>query len=361
MRRAGSRGVLRAAAAEADALRRGFRGDARVGVHGRDGFEALGALLPPREKRGLALIDPPYEETGRRLHAGRRGARRRRRHAGRRACVMAWYPIKLGAVAARLHRRLVDAGVEAAARRGTLRAPGRFARGPERLRDRDRRTRRGSSTRTCARPCPSCTRRSPSAARAARASSSSPATERLPPQSTAPKTFRATPSMSATPCADDRDAAPRRRQHHALVALLVDAQRLVDVRCRSIRTVTGPSGVRTTRCGTTWPSNTQRAANVTSPMPGRSRAPSGSSTPASAAGASGAVACHRAGLVDDVADDLARDRGARGADEQHEADRQRRRRGSPRSQTERRREAPAGDRGRHSPTAARDRPRARGR
>ena len=49
-------------AAEADALRREFRGDARIGVHARDGFEALGALLPPREKRGLALIDPPYEE-----------------------------------------------------------------------------------------------------------------------------------------------------------------------------------------------------------------------------------------------------------------------------------------------------------
>ena len=43
--------------------KREFRGDARIGVHCRDGFEALGALLPPREKRGLALIDPPYEET----------------------------------------------------------------------------------------------------------------------------------------------------------------------------------------------------------------------------------------------------------------------------------------------------------
>lgn len=32
-------------------------------VHCRDGYEALGALLPPREKRGLVLIDPPYEST----------------------------------------------------------------------------------------------------------------------------------------------------------------------------------------------------------------------------------------------------------------------------------------------------------
>ena len=54
-------------AGEADALRRLFRGDARVGVHCRDGFEALAALLPPPEKRGLALIDPPYEEQERDL------------------------------------------------------------------------------------------------------------------------------------------------------------------------------------------------------------------------------------------------------------------------------------------------------
>ena len=36
---------------------------------------------------------------------------------------MAWYPIKQGEVAARLHRRLLAAGVQAAARRGALRPP----------------------------------------------------------------------------------------------------------------------------------------------------------------------------------------------------------------------------------------------
>jgi 23S rRNA (adenine2030-N6)-methyltransferase len=38
-----------------------FRGEPRVHVHQRDGYEALKALLPPKEKRGLVLIDPPYE------------------------------------------------------------------------------------------------------------------------------------------------------------------------------------------------------------------------------------------------------------------------------------------------------------
>ncbi len=46
---------------ESARLRELFHRDARMHVHGRNGYEALGALLPPKEKRGLVLIDPPYE------------------------------------------------------------------------------------------------------------------------------------------------------------------------------------------------------------------------------------------------------------------------------------------------------------
>lgn len=46
---------------EADRLRKLFNTDARVGVHHRDGYEALPALVPPKERRGLVLIDPPFE------------------------------------------------------------------------------------------------------------------------------------------------------------------------------------------------------------------------------------------------------------------------------------------------------------
>lgn len=46
---------------EAAALKRLFANDARVAVHARDGYGAIKALLPPKEKRGLVLIDPPYE------------------------------------------------------------------------------------------------------------------------------------------------------------------------------------------------------------------------------------------------------------------------------------------------------------
>jgi 23S rRNA (adenine2030-N6)-methyltransferase len=46
---------------EATLLHDLFHRDARIHVHQRDGYEALNALLPPKEKRGLVLIDPPYE------------------------------------------------------------------------------------------------------------------------------------------------------------------------------------------------------------------------------------------------------------------------------------------------------------
>ena len=96
--------------AESDALRREFRRDARIGVHCRDGFEALGALLPPASVRGLALIDPPYEEQEQDLAqvAVALVAAAARWPQG---VLMAWYPIKQGVVAARLHRRLRDAGI----------------------------------------------------------------------------------------------------------------------------------------------------------------------------------------------------------------------------------------------------------
>ncbi|KAA5804928.1 23S rRNA (adenine(2030)-N(6))-methyltransferase RlmJ [Alkalicaulis satelles] len=36
--------------------------DARIKAEQRDGYKALAALLPPRERRGLVMIDPPFEQ-----------------------------------------------------------------------------------------------------------------------------------------------------------------------------------------------------------------------------------------------------------------------------------------------------------
>jgi 23S rRNA (adenine2030-N6)-methyltransferase len=46
---------------DAAALKTRYRGDPRVHVHRRDGYKAAVALVPFAERRGLVLIDPPYE------------------------------------------------------------------------------------------------------------------------------------------------------------------------------------------------------------------------------------------------------------------------------------------------------------
>jgi 23S rRNA (adenine2030-N6)-methyltransferase len=46
---------------EYQALKSAFAGDKQVAIHHTDGFLGLKAFLPPRERRGLVLIDPPYE------------------------------------------------------------------------------------------------------------------------------------------------------------------------------------------------------------------------------------------------------------------------------------------------------------
>ncbi|MGQ0429935.1 MAG: 23S rRNA (adenine(2030)-N(6))-methyltransferase RlmJ [Gammaproteobacteria bacterium] len=95
---------------EADALSALFRREARIGVHCRDGFEAVRALLPPREPRGLLLIDPPYEETGDDL---RRVAEALAEASTRwpQGTLTAWYPIKQGAQSARFLRGLARSGL----------------------------------------------------------------------------------------------------------------------------------------------------------------------------------------------------------------------------------------------------------
>ncbi len=39
-----------------------FRHHKHIAVHNQDGYQAIKAFLPPKERRGLVLIDPPYEQ-----------------------------------------------------------------------------------------------------------------------------------------------------------------------------------------------------------------------------------------------------------------------------------------------------------
>ena len=79
-------------------------------AHRRDGYEALGAFLPPAEKRGLVLIDPPFEEP----NEFEKLAKALITSVARwpQGIFMAWYPIKERPAVWRFHESLIQAGLE---------------------------------------------------------------------------------------------------------------------------------------------------------------------------------------------------------------------------------------------------------
>lgn len=56
--------VCEAEPAAAHALGSRMRGDKRVRAVTIDGYTALNAYVPPKERRGLVLVDPPFEQVG---------------------------------------------------------------------------------------------------------------------------------------------------------------------------------------------------------------------------------------------------------------------------------------------------------
>ena len=76
----------------AAALRQNMRGDFRIKTLDIDGWTALGAYVPPKERRGLVLVDPPFEQDGdfRRLVLGLAAAHRK----WATGIYALWYPIK---------------------------------------------------------------------------------------------------------------------------------------------------------------------------------------------------------------------------------------------------------------------------
>lgn len=77
---------------EALALKREFAGDRAVEVRQADGYKALKALLPPIERRGLVLVDPPFEVTDEYERLSRALSHGVKRFAT--GCYAVWYPIK---------------------------------------------------------------------------------------------------------------------------------------------------------------------------------------------------------------------------------------------------------------------------
>jgi 23S rRNA (adenine2030-N6)-methyltransferase len=77
---------------DALALKREFAGDRAIDIRQADGYHALKALLPPVERRGLMLIDPPFEATDEFDRLARTLKQALRRFAT--GCYAIWYPIK---------------------------------------------------------------------------------------------------------------------------------------------------------------------------------------------------------------------------------------------------------------------------
>lgn len=77
---------------DVDILRENFAGDFQVRVTHVDGWQALGTHLPPKEKRGLVLIDPPFEERGEFARMVENLIKAHKRWPG--GLYALWYPIK---------------------------------------------------------------------------------------------------------------------------------------------------------------------------------------------------------------------------------------------------------------------------
>jgi 23S rRNA (adenine2030-N6)-methyltransferase len=93
----------------AAALKSNFAKDRRVKVVAIDGWTALNAYVPPKERRGLVLIDPPFEESGdfARLAHGLEAAHRKWANG----TYLMWYPIKARDEPDALARRLRRSGI----------------------------------------------------------------------------------------------------------------------------------------------------------------------------------------------------------------------------------------------------------
>jgi 23S rRNA (adenine2030-N6)-methyltransferase len=96
-------------ARSAASLAAALRGDQRAKALAIDGWTALGAYVPPKERRGLVLIDPPFEDAAdfMRLTSALSTAHRK----WPTGVYMLWYPIKERGEPDALARRLRQLGM----------------------------------------------------------------------------------------------------------------------------------------------------------------------------------------------------------------------------------------------------------
>ncbi len=89
---------------DARALSENFAGDIQSRVTELDGWAAMGTHLPPKEKRGLVLIDPPFEQKGEFARMVQSLEKAHKRWPG--GTYAYWYPIKDPAEVRAYHKAL---------------------------------------------------------------------------------------------------------------------------------------------------------------------------------------------------------------------------------------------------------------
>jgi 23S rRNA (adenine2030-N6)-methyltransferase len=93
----------------AAALARNLAGGLRTKAVAIDGWTALKAYVPPKERRGLVLVDPAYEDAGDFARLGQGLVAAHRKWAS--GIFLGWYPIKERTAPDALARRLRNSGI----------------------------------------------------------------------------------------------------------------------------------------------------------------------------------------------------------------------------------------------------------
>lgn len=94
---------------EFETLKNNFAGDRRIKTHQSDGFHACISQLPPKEKRGYILMDPPYEVKQDYQTAADTLIKAHKKFAT--GTYALWYPVVDRYRIKQLHKELADSGI----------------------------------------------------------------------------------------------------------------------------------------------------------------------------------------------------------------------------------------------------------
>ena len=91
-------------------LKKNFLKDKRVAIHNQNGYHSLKAFIPPKEKRGLVLIDPSYEMGDEYERVAKETINAYRKWPT--GCYAIWYPVLLRSHIDALEQIFIDSGIK---------------------------------------------------------------------------------------------------------------------------------------------------------------------------------------------------------------------------------------------------------